>query len=83
MNLCHAKESFFELEELGVSEPRRCGVNCNHCSTTAQVMTVREQTDKITGVIMFSYPNTNDVSKLKDNRDQVVAIESTAKSRIN
>ena len=37
--------TFFECEELGTSQPRRCGTcaNCNRCSVRAQELTRKEQ----------------------------------------
>ena len=45
--ICNATFSFLEAEELGTSQPRRCGMckNCTRCSIQAQQMTAREQAE--------------------------------------
>ena len=42
VNWCRIKENFLELEELSVSQPKRCGTccHCTRCSMRSMEMTV-------------------------------------------
>ena len=90
---CSSSLSFSEAEELGIGQPRRCGpcLNCPRCSVRSADMTAREQAelsliesniklDLETATTTFQYPVIGDLSKLSDNRAQVVAIEAKVES---
>ena len=79
--------TFLECEELGTSQPRRCGIcaNCNRCSVRAQELTSKEQEelgqikanltlDPETKVLSLHYPLISDPRKLTDKKGQAVAI---------
>ena len=78
---------FNECEEMGVSQPRRCGScnSCKSCSIRSQEMTRREQDELLmieAGIevdvekrkVTFHYPLISDPMLLGDNRSQAVAI---------
>ena len=89
--LAKAESEFFEAEELGLSQPARCGSckDCSKCSVRARQMSRREQAElaviesSITfneeeGKVTFDYPYLyKDVSKLGDNIGQVIKIEES------
>ena len=90
---CNSSQGFFEAEELGIGQPRRCGpcLNCPRCSVRSADMTAREQAelsliesniklDLETATTTFQYPIIGDISKLSDNRAQVIAIEMKVES---
>ena len=95
MHAGKAQFSFLENEELGVGQPARCGTckNCTRCSVRAQQMTAKEQSElalveecikfnEEEKKVVFSYPYIKDVSRLQDNYQQAVAIESGVEKRL-
>ena len=93
--VCAATYNFFEAEELGIGQPRRCGMcqNCARCSVHAREMTAQEQGelaliesnikfDKEARCVTFQYPHIKDVSKLENNRGQATAIASKVEKRL-
>ena len=90
-----AESSFFESEELGLSQPARCGTckNCSKCSIRARQMSRKEQAELILvessmvfdqeeGKVTFDYPYIKDVSELGDNIGQVIKIEESVEKSL-
>ena len=90
-----AEFSFFESEELGLSQPARCGTckNCSKCSIRSRQMSRKEQAelalvessmvfDKEEGKVTFEYPYIKDVSGLCDNMGQAIKIEEAVEKRL-
>ena len=95
VNWCRIKENFLELEELSVSQPKRCGTcrHCTRCSMRSMEMTVREAAelakieenityDQEERKVTFVYPNIKDTRKLEDNYDQALAIERKVEAKL-
>jgi hypothetical protein len=79
--------TFSECEEMGVTQPRRCGacLSCRKCTPGAQQITRREQEelvlieegmrlDEVSNEITFHYPLIKDPALLSDNRGQAIAM---------
>ena len=90
-----SKFNFLELKELGTGQPRRCGTckNCTRCSVQAQQMTARKQSELALieaaivfkpdeKKVMFEYPHIKDVSRLQDNKNQVMAMAIGVEKRL-
>ena len=89
--ITRAESSFFESEELGLSQPARCGTckDCSKCSVRARQMSRKEQAElaviessivfnKDEAKVTFEYPYLyKDVSKLGNNIGQVIKIEES------
>ena len=80
---------------MGVGQPRGCGPcsNCSRCSVQAAEMTGREQVelrlikeniklDMEKGVLTFQYPIIKDISRLGNNKAQVVAIATRVEAQL-
>ena len=91
----NAQFQFSECEELGVSQPRRCGgcTTCVRCSSTAVALTRREQ-EELTLIeenvkldvekqeVTFHYPLIKDPKLLVDNRCAAEAIARRLESKL-
>ena len=95
MHAAKTQFSFFESEELGLSQPARCGTcrNCTRCSIRSQQMSRKEQAElalveesiefkKEEKKVVFNYPYIKDVSSLQDNYSQVVKIEESVERKL-
>ena len=87
--------TFPECEEMGTSQPRRCGscTNCQKCSEAKVQLSRKEQEeltliessmvlDEDTKQVRMRYPFIRDPSVLGDNRKQVIAMAKNLEGRL-